>query len=239
MQVVQKLGATVTKAHRRLAAFVEHLCPKLSSFLSHSNMPGLDTMSGSTPGSSSTSRSPLTSGSLSTCSSLLDSASPSTSESLLTCTSPSDPRSPDLDRSWKMFPRKWVTANDLDPDADSGMTFTLMTYNVLTERCMPVGGHLYCDPECRSMEVRHPRILEEIQTLNPDILCLQEVDQDHHDTRMRDDLTSSDYTVTYMSREDDQGLVVAHKRSAFSLLGHKESLLHELAEPDIQVNVAL
>ena len=135
-----------------------------------------------------------------------------------------------------MFPRKWVTFNALDPDADPGMTFTLMTYNVLTDRCMPVGEHLYCDPECRSMEVRHPRILQEIQTLNPDIVCLQEVDQDHYDTRMRGDLTSLDYIVTYMSREDDQGLVVAHKMSAFSPLGHKTSLLHELADPYIQVN---
>ena len=102
---------------------------------------------------------------------------------------------------------------------------------------MPVGEHLYCDPECRSMKVRHPRILQEIQNLNPDILCLQEVDQDHYDTRMRGDLTSLDYTVTYMPRENDQGLVVAHKRSVFSLLGHKVSLLHELAEPYIQVNL--
>ena len=117
--------------------------------------------------------------------------------------------------------RKWVTANDLDPDADPGMTFTLMTYNVLTDRCMPVGEHLYCDPECRPMEVRHPRILQEIQTLNTNILCLQEVDKDHYDTRMRGDLTS----IHYMSCDDDRVLVVAHKRSAFSPLCHKASLL--------------
>ena len=74
-------------------------------------MPGKDTVSGSTPEPSITSGSPLT------------------------CRSASDSGSPDSDKSWQMFPRKWVTANDLGPDADPGMTFTLMTYNVLTDRC--------------------------------------------------------------------------------------------------------
>lgn len=59
---------------------------------------------------------------------------------------------------------------------DAGMTVCVMSYNVLAERYSTRRMFPYTKPEFRKWKsYRKSRILDNIKSVNPDILCMQEV----------------------------------------------------------------
>src|SRR6218665_2244515 len=113
--------------------------------------------------------------------------------------------------------------------------FRIATYNILTDKCINQETYLYCPEEIRYMNGRHSRIVAEIRSMNPDVICLQEVDYNHYETRLKRDMQQMGYTGVLHERLDDQGLAVFWKDAAFQLVQQKHCLLHHLAESHIQV----
>jgi len=57
----------------------------------------------------------------------------------------------------------------------TGRRFRLLTYNILSDLAISdsAGEYLYCPTELRYMSSRHDRIINEIQAMQPNIVCLQ------------------------------------------------------------------
>lgn len=124
--------------------------------------------------------------------------------------------------------------NDDDND-DDYRRFRVATYNVLTDNCIRPNTYLYCPEDVRFMPGRHGRIMSEVRTMNPDVICFQEVDYGHFETRLRVDMGEMGYQGVLHERLDDQGLAVFWKDASFQLLQQKHCLLHHLAETHLQV----
>ena len=162
------------------------------------------------------------------------------------------------DNANEVYPRAWITrttsADDsallpLVDDAEERATkssatpsadveggghacprFRLVTYNVLTDNCIRPGYYLHCPPEERYMSARWSRILADIVSMAPDVVCLQEVDADNFRSRVRPAMEDRmGYDGRQVSTDDGQGLAVFWKRSVFQVVDHRCSLLHEAA----------
>lgn len=64
---------------------------------------------------------------------------------------------------------------DLDRRMTSSGTFTVLSYNVLSEACASNELYNYCPPWALSWPYRRQNLLREIIGYQPDIICLQEV----------------------------------------------------------------
>ena len=123
--------------------------------------------------------------------------------------------------------RKW-RATGLGRAVESGETeirdgdtvFRIMSYNILAPVFAERHQHLYTgDPDQLSWEVRWERIQQEILSLQPDIISLQEVQ--FLDNVFRNDvqpwLEEAGYDNVHMQRPNDKedGCVIAFKRTKF------------------------
>ena len=168
----------------------------------------------------------------------------------------------------EMFPRSWINnpsfinhqmesfgatnlgqdgaSSLVDTDTESGgicrmdRHFRLMTYNMLTDNCIPAGSYLYCPADIRYMDNRHDRILAEVNQLNPEVVCFQEVSDDHFRSRLELDMEQHGYRGCYMPTEAGRtGLATFWKSKCFNLVQQKQCLLHALADQYIQVHTVL
>ena len=126
-----------------------------------------------------------------------------------------------------MFPRTWTAAESVP---SKGTRFSICTYNVLTDVAVPDGEYLYCPKECRYMKTRHPRILSELRSMNPDVVCLQEVDRDHWGGMLEKDMVNLGYKGIYFVCNRNQGLAVFYKTKEFRLLKEQRWRTPELAD---------
>eukprot|EP00062_Callorhinchus_milii_P025409 gi/632986360/ref/XP_007910193.1/ PREDICTED: protein angel homolog 1 [Callorhinchus milii] len=67
------------------------------------------------------------------------------------------------------------------PHTDQAFEFTIMSYNILSQDLLEMNGSLYthCPPDYLTWDFRCQNILREFDTWTPDILCLQEVQEDY------------------------------------------------------------
>lgn len=104
--------------------------------------------------------------------------------------------------------------------------FSLMSYNVLADQLAQNHANLYqhsMDSDVLKWESRHRRLMEEIQKLDCDILCLQEVQASHFETYFRNEL--KDYKSLYKKRTGEDkvdGCAIFFKPDKFELLDHLE-----------------
>eukprot|EP01121_Diplochlamys_sp_Union-15-3_P022684 TRINITY_DN9733_c0_g2_i4.p1 TRINITY_DN9733_c0_g2~~TRINITY_DN9733_c0_g2_i4.p1 ORF type:complete len:179 (+),score=25.20 TRINITY_DN9733_c0_g2_i4:32-538(+) len=57
-----------------------------------------------------------------------------------------------------------------------GKALTVLSYNVLASSSAIPKSYPYCKPEHLKFNIRGPKMISEIKTYDPDIICLQEVD---------------------------------------------------------------
>uniref|UniRef100_A0A4W3I209 Endonuclease/exonuclease/phosphatase domain-containing protein n=1 Tax=Callorhinchus milii TaxID=7868 RepID=A0A4W3I209_CALMI len=83
------------------------------------------------------------------------------------------PLSAELLRVWEELPGP--------PHTDQAFEFTIMSYNILSQDLLEMNGSLYthCPPDYLTWDFRCQNILREFDTWTPDILCLQEVQEDY------------------------------------------------------------
>ncbi|XP_050407158.1 protein angel homolog 2 isoform X2 [Patella vulgata] len=127
------------------------------------------------------------------------------------------------------LPRKWeYTEAGLRFERESsgrfksGLPFTVMSYNVLSQKLLEWHLQLYanCSPESLDWDMRSERILEELKYFKPDIICLQEVQFDHYESFFRHHLRKMGYGSEYLKRSGDKpdGCATFFNLEKFSLL---------------------
>lgn len=130
------------------------------------------------------------------------------------------------DRPVQFLHRQWEPLSGSEhpppPGVSAGFDFTVMSYNILSQDLLLDNAYLYrhCDPEVLPWEYRLPRLLREIQEHDADILCLQEVQQNHFGDQIRPSLEALGYQCEYKKRtgHKSDGCAVAFKTSRLSLL---------------------
>ncbi|KAM4679269.1 protein angel homolog 2 isoform 2-T4 [Amazona ochrocephala] len=77
-------------------------------------------------------------------------------------------------------------------ESEAKFDFTVMSYNILSQNLLEDNSHLYrhCRQRLLIWTYRFPNILQEIKQLDADVLCLQEVQEDHYRTEIKSSLES-------------------------------------------------
>ncbi|XP_044256079.1 protein angel homolog 2 isoform X2 [Tribolium madens] len=107
---------------------------------------------------------------------------------------------------------------------NSGFVFSVMTYNVLAQDLINQHPYLYTfhRRDCLKWDTRWNNLLAEIRDLNPDILCLQEVQNTHLDQYFSTFETLG-YQGLYKQRTGPRtdGCAIYYKSSLLTLLEHE------------------
>ncbi|XP_055535598.1 protein angel [Wyeomyia smithii] len=129
-------------------------------------------------------------------------------------------------RKWQMIPSSGRRDGDIP--------FTLMSYNILAQDLLEMHPYLYNqhDSVALAWAHRYDRLITEINTINPDILCLQEL-QDTHKEQFSRGLTNFKYDVIYKKRTGckTDGCAIYYRRDMFNLI---DSQGVEFYRPDVK-----
>ncbi|XP_030302928.1 protein angel homolog 2 isoform X1 [Calypte anna] len=107
-------------------------------------------------------------------------------------------------------------------ESEAKFDFTVMSYNILSQNLLEDNSHLYnhCKQQLLIWTYRFPNILQEIKELDADVLCLQEVQEDHYRGEIKSSLESLGYHCEYKMRtgRKPDGCAICFKTSKFSLI---------------------
>ncbi|XP_070776757.1 protein angel homolog 1 [Enoplosus armatus] len=106
------------------------------------------------------------------------------------------------------------------PFTKASMDFTVMSYNILAEDLLEANQELYthCPLEVLDWSYRCSLLLEEILKWAPDILCLQEVQENHYHEQLYPALSQMGYTCVYKRRTGTKtdGCATCYRSSCFT-----------------------
>ncbi|XP_051908121.1 protein angel homolog 2 isoform X2 [Hippocampus zosterae] len=147
---------------------------------------------------------------------------------------PPGTESPDLQapmRGWEsLLPRWWegspACATAMAPHRGGrALDLSVMSYNILSQELLRANGYLYthCPPAALRWSYRLRNLLAELRHYDADVLCLQEVQEDHFENQIRPALHTQGYECVYKKRtgKKPDGCVVAFKTSRLCLLASK------------------
>ncbi|NXP83972.1 ANGE2 protein, partial [Passerina amoena] len=135
-----------------------------------------------------------------------------------------------IKRHWEYFcqqSKTMKTAKNKGSDqsstgSEATFDFRVMSYNILSQNLLEDNSHLYrhCRQRLLFWTYRFPNILQEIKELDADVLCLQEVQEDHYRTEIKSSLESLGYHCEYKMRtgRKPDGCAICFKTSKFSLI---------------------
>ncbi|XP_076011216.1 protein angel homolog 2 isoform X2 [Genypterus blacodes] len=127
----------------------------------------------------------------------------------------------DLHRQWEPSS---ACSTHLQPARVSVGTFdfTVLSYNILSQELLNDNNYLYrhCDPGVLLWDYRLRNLLAEMQNYNADILCLQEVQEDHYENQIKPALQALGYQCEFKKRtgRKPDGCAVVFRTSRLSLL---------------------
>ncbi|AWP20412.1 Polypeptide N-acetylgalactosaminyltransferase [Scophthalmus maximus] len=123
-----------------------------------------------------------------------------------------------LQRHWETSP----ACGAYPPPPGAAFDFSVMSYNILSQELLQDNAYLYrhCDPGVLPWEHRLPNLLAEIRQHGADILCLQEVQEDHYENQMKPALHALGYQCEYKKRTGSKpdGCAVIFNSSRLSLV---------------------
>ncbi|NWW03151.1 ANGE1 protein, partial [Oreocharis arfaki] len=100
--------------------------------------------------------------------------------------------------------------------------FRVMSYNILAQDLVEQGLDLYvhCHPDILNWNYRLPNLLQEIQHWDPDVLCLQEVQENHYWEQLEPTFKEMGFACFYKRRTGTKtdGCAVCYKHSRFQLI---------------------
>ncbi|CAI9567247.1 unnamed protein product [Staurois parvus] len=121
----------------------------------------------------------------------------------------------------------WRDWQDLyNPDlvalGEKQFDFTVLSYNILSQDLIEQNSHLYqhCPPSILHWDYRWPNLLQELQHWEADILCLQEVQENHYKDQIQPSLSALGYSCHYKRRtgRKTDGCAICFKTQRFTLL---------------------
>ncbi|KAL4342162.1 hypothetical protein GQ457_08G016830 [Hibiscus cannabinus] len=92
---------------------------------------------------------------------------------------------------------------DSDGRISSSGTFTIMSYNILSDSYASSELYSYCPPWALSWPYRRQNLLREIIGYRADILCLQEVQNDHFEEFFAPELDKHGYQALYKRKTNE------------------------------------
>ncbi|XP_051954715.1 protein angel homolog 2-like [Xyrauchen texanus] len=130
---------------------------------------------------------------------------------------------PELKRQWEDLSHLCnVTTSAKGGRQKCPFDFSVMSYNILSQDLLCDNGYLYrhCSPPVLDWHHRFPNIMKELEQHSADILCLQEVQEDHYKEQIKPSLESLGYHCEYKRRTGlkPDGCAVVFKRERFSLV---------------------
>lgn len=132
-------------------------------------------------------------------------------------------------RKWKRFGKEKLQA-----DTDDTFVFRLLSFNILAQNLLEAHSYLYRQHDRRALpwEVRKPLLLQEILGTQADVICLQEVQEDHL-TEFLKPFKELRYKYLYKKRTNDKtdGLLLLYRSDKFNLVDYAKV---ELYQPDIE-----
>ncbi|KFV92808.1 Protein angel 1, partial [Eurypyga helias] len=100
--------------------------------------------------------------------------------------------------------------------------FRVMSYNILAQDLVEQGIDLYlhCHPDIVKWNYRLPNLLQEIWHWDPDVLCLQEVQENHYREQLEPAFKEMGFACCYKRRTGAKtdGCAVCYKHSRFQLI---------------------
>ncbi|KAG9282571.1 hypothetical protein AMEX_G1250 [Astyanax mexicanus] len=136
---------------------------------------------------------------------------------------PSSANKTELKRHWEDLSLPYGCG----PQADRSIhkqtfDFSVMSYNILSQELLLSNAYLYkhCNPRILEWRHRFTNIIKELERHNADIMCLQEVQEDHYQKQIKPTLESLGYHCEYKRRtgRKPDGCAVVFRRDRFSLL---------------------
>ncbi|NXF10866.1 ANGE2 protein, partial [Smithornis capensis] len=135
-----------------------------------------------------------------------------------------------IKRHWEYFCQQSRTikisenkeSDQSNTESEATFDFTVMSYNILSQNLLEGNSHLYkhCRQRLLFWAYRFPNILQEIKQLDADVLCLQEVQEDHYRAEIKSSLESLGYHCEYKMRtgRKPDGCAICFKTSKFNLI---------------------
>uniref|UniRef100_A0A8D0HEZ0 Protein angel homolog 1 n=1 Tax=Sphenodon punctatus TaxID=8508 RepID=A0A8D0HEZ0_SPHPU len=124
-------------------------------------------------------------------------------------------------RDWEILSAQ-ACAVELDFENASLFEFQVMSYNILAQDLVEQSPDLYlhCHPDILNWKYRLTNILQEIQHWDPDVLCLQEVQQNHYQEQLEPTLRMMGYMCFYKRRTGikTDGCAICYKQNKFRLI---------------------
>uniref|UniRef100_A0A8C0A9N4 Angel homolog 1 n=1 Tax=Bos mutus grunniens TaxID=30521 RepID=A0A8C0A9N4_BOSMU len=131
-------------------------------------------------------------------------------------------------REWEDFSTQ-PDVQGLEAGDGPQFQFTLMSYNILAQDLMQQSSELYlhCHPDILNWSYRFANLMQEFQHWDPDILCLQEVQEDHYWEQLEPSLRMMGFTCFYKRRTGckTDGCAVCYKPTRFRLLSPARGVL--------------
>ncbi|XP_076873386.1 protein angel homolog 2 [Brachyhypopomus gauderio] len=137
------------------------------------------------------------------------------------------PPKPETPGSKTELKREWEEVCGFTPQGSGSIhgqpfDFSVMSYNILSQELLLSNPHLYqhCNPVVLDWSHRSANIIAELKRHSADIMCLQEVQEDHYLKQIKPSLESLGYHCEYKRRtgRKPDGCAVVFKRERFSLL---------------------
>ncbi|KAJ8270671.1 hypothetical protein GJAV_G00117850 [Gymnothorax javanicus] len=151
----------------------------------------------------------------------LNSGNPNDPSSLdrIPTTPPKTEQPREIKRLWEDFSHRYKSC---DGEQFRHFDFSVMSYNILSQQLLLDNAYLYkhCHSSVLDWNHRFPNILKELEQHNADILCLQEVQEDHYQNQIKPSLESLGYHCVYKRRTGwkSDGCAVSFKRDRFALV---------------------
>ncbi|XP_051722867.1 protein angel homolog 1 [Ctenopharyngodon idella] len=137
---------------------------------------------------------------------------------------------------WRVWEDLSETHTGACGDTAAAFDFSIMSYNILAQDLLEANPGLYthCPEDVLAWDGRLWTILKELQIWQPDILCLQEVQEDHFLEQMFPVLTDMGYTCIYKRRTGTKtdGCAVCYRSERFTQLSVN---LLEFCRPDCEL----
>ncbi|XP_053330945.1 protein angel homolog 1 [Spea bombifrons] len=123
---------------------------------------------------------------------------------------------------YELLWRDWEDLCDPEAPGSDLFDFTVLSYNILAQDLVVQNPELYwhCAPTILAWAYRWQNILQELQHWEADILCLQEVQEDHYREHVLPSLSAMGYSCHYKRRtgRKTDGCCTCFKTHRFSLL---------------------
>ncbi|KAM3929992.1 protein angel homolog 2 isoform 1-T4 [Leptodactylus fuscus] len=140
-----------------------------------------------------------------------------TPEAFVPTSTQTEAKALEVKRTWEDFSHHYHEETSSKENFD----FTVMSYNILSQELLEDNSSLYshCRRPYLFWNYRLPNILRELQEMNADILCLQEVQEDHYQEQIKPSLEALGYICEYKARTRDKpdGCAICFRSDKFNL----------------------